>query len=112
MNSDLVREGRESRIPLHRWQQIVEEHRSDAISEFLLRMLKREILSPRLAVAAGRFDGGVQRLQLTIEEEGIVSLSDRSFVPWPTKDRLAAALSLASECGLVSANRDDRFALA
>ena len=70
------------------------------------------MLSQHFAVAAGRFDGGVQRLQLTLEEEGLVALAQKPFVPFVTRDRLYTALSLMSECGLASRTDDGLFGAA
>jgi len=40
-------------------------------------------------------------LRISIEEEGLEFLADKPLVPFVTPDRLATALSLMADCGLV-----------
>lgn len=105
----LLKQGDEARISLWRWNAIVHEFDSEPLRAFVLRLFEREILSQHFFVAARRFDGGVQRLQLAIEEEGLVALTPKTSTPAVTPDRLRSALSLMSECGLAHGREDGSF---
>jgi hypothetical protein len=67
------------------------------------------VLSQHFVVAASRYDGGTQRLRITIEEEGLVLLAPDAWWPRLTPDRLASALALAGDSRLIDATEDGRF---
>ena len=56
-------------------------------------------------VAAGRFGGGTQRLRITVEELGLELLVPEVLNPVVSRDRLATALSLMVECGIIAGDR-------
>ena len=72
--------------------------------------MKNEARTTRpLSVAARRFDGGTQRLRITIEEEGLTSLIATPLPLRVTPDRLATALSLTFDCDLIKHTADWRY---
>ena len=60
------------------------------------------VLSQHFAVATNRFDGGTQRLRITIEEEGLDALISEPWEPYIASDRLETLLSLMGECELIN----------
>ena len=67
-------------------------------------MLENYFLSQRFGVAAARSTEGTQRLRITIEEGGLVSMLNSTKDAWHpnvTPDRLSSLLSLLAGCGLV-----------
>jgi hypothetical protein len=71
------------------------------VVEFTRFLFENLVLSQHFSVAARRFDGETQRLRISIEEEGLEFLADKPLVPFVTPDRLATALSLMADCGLI-----------
>ncbi|MCP3404067.1 hypothetical protein [Bradyrhizobium sp. CCGB01] len=65
-------------------------------------VLESMVLSQHFATAVNRFDGENQRLRLSIEEDGLISLAGKPWEPTVTEDRLPTILELASDCGLLS----------
>jgi hypothetical protein len=96
-----VRRGRGDRISLSFWSDVVEQLRSTTWKEFLSVVLETYVLSQHFAVAAGRFDGGTQRLRITVEERGLELFAPEVFGPVVSRDRLATALSLMVECEMI-----------
>lgn len=86
-------------------------HRCSAMTvlEFLRYVFENLILSQHFSVAARRFDGATQRLRISIEEEGLSFLAEAPLIPSVTPDRLATALSLMADCGLVSGDERDGY---
>ena len=78
--------------------------RSQRLADFLLLLFENLVLSQHSSVAGRRYDGGTQRLRISIEEEGLVALVDG---PRVTPDRLETALSLMAECGMLLYNPND-----
>jgi len=97
---DLAMGGPE-RISLHYWFDTIDRCGDLKREEFLLLLLEQHIVSQHLSVAARRYDGGTQRLRISIEEEGITSLVNEVLPLRVTPDRLSTALSLMSECEMV-----------
>lgn len=64
-------------------------------------ILESMVLSQHFATAVNRFDGENQRLRLSIEEGGLVSLAGEPWQPTVTEDRLPTLLALMAECGLI-----------
>jgi hypothetical protein len=63
------------------------------------------VLAQHIRWSVARNGDGTQRLHLDLDEGGWVRLrTDRSGPFGPTPDRLAAALSSASDCELISAS--------
>jgi len=79
------------------------------MKDFLLVVIEELVLSQHLAVATGRYDGGVVRLRVTIEEEGLRALVAKPWKPAPAADKLASGLSLMAECGLVERAAGGRY---
>ena len=71
----------------------------------------RDLASPAtyFSVAARRFDGATQRLRISIEEEGLAFLADSPLIPSVTPDRLATALSLMADCGLLRGDEENGY---
>jgi hypothetical protein len=66
--------------------------------EFVLESM---VLSQHFATAVNRFDGQNQRLRLSIEEGGLISLAGKPWQPTVTEDRLPTILDLAADCGVI-----------
>lgn len=69
-------------------------------------VLESMVLSQHFATAVNRFDGQNQRLRLSIEEGGLISLARKPWEPTVTEDRLPTILELAGDCGLVNRTGD------
>lgn len=100
------RQGGAQRVSLSVTHDLFEEYKGRRVEEFLDLLLGRLVLSQHFATAVGRFEGRTQRLRLTVEEEGIVSLIDKVWRPQLTPDRLESVLWLMSQCEL--AQRDSQ----
>jgi hypothetical protein len=94
-------EGMSERLSLSFMKDTVERCGELSMEEFLRYVFENLILSQHFSVAARRFDGQTQRLRISIEEEGLTFLADKPLVPFVTPDRLATALSLMNDCGLL-----------
>jgi hypothetical protein len=99
--SDLLANGAGERISLLHWRDFVQRSAQLPMKDFILLVLEQYVISQHLAVAARRFDGGTQRLRITIDEQGLMPLVDRPLGMRVTPDRLPTALSLLSQCDLV-----------
>jgi hypothetical protein len=104
-----IRVGGTERVSLKYWRDTVARCGAMPTREFLRFLFEAMVLSQHFAVAANRFDGSTQRLRVTLEEEGLTLLAAGVWRPRLTPDRLAAALSLAADCGLVVAGTDERY---
>ena len=69
-------------------------------------VLESMVLSQHFATAVNRFDGQNQRLRLSIEEGGLISLAGKPWEPSVTADRLPTILELAGDCGLIGKTGD------
>ena len=107
--SKLLRHGGSERISLAYWRDFVRRCATLPFEEFLQLVFELHIISQHLSVAARRFDGGTQRLRITIEEEGLTSLIATPLPLRVTPDRLATALSLMSDCDLIKRTADWRY---
>ena len=106
----LVSIGGASRLSLYHLRK-----RLVALGDLTLRqaiqfILEAMIISQHFATAVNRFDGQSQRLRLSIEEAGLISLVRKPWQPTVTEDRLAILLRLAADCGLIQTT-GDRFHL-
>lgn len=100
----LLSEGATTRVSLKHWASLVYRSRRDSVKRFLRLLVETYLVSQHLGVAAARYTGEAQKLRLSIEEEGLVSLLDSLKDCWSpnlTPDRLEAMLSLMSDCGLI-----------
>jgi len=70
-------------------------------------VLNNMVLSQHFAVATNRFDGGTQRLRITIEEEGLEALVSKPWRPYIAADRLGTLLSLMADCELIKRSAND-----
>jgi hypothetical protein len=103
----LLNLGRAERLSMQYCKDFMDKHASERPREFLSYLLEHLVVSQHLSVATRRYDGGTQRLRISIEEEGLTSITGRSWEPPITSDKLTNAISLMGECGLVKFNRDD-----
>lgn len=76
---------------------------------FLRHLFENLVLSQHFSVAARRFDGATQPLRISIEEEGLAFLADSPLIPSVTPDRLATALSLMADCGLLEGDEENGY---
>jgi len=106
----LLRHGSAERISLAYWRDFVRRCAALSIDEFLQLVFEQHIISQHLSVAARRFDGGTQRLRITIEEEGLTPLIATSLPLRVTPDRLWTALSLMSDCDMIKYNANGTYA--
>lgn len=100
----LLSEGGTVRVSLKHWSNLVYRSREGSAKRFLSLLVETYLVSQHLGVAAARYTGEAQKLRLSIEEEGLVSLLDSQKDCWSpniTPDRLEAMLSLMSDCGLI-----------
>jgi len=108
----LLRYGGAERISLVHWRDFVSRCAPLPFGEFLRLVFEQYVISQHLSVAARRFDGGTQRLRITIEEEGLTPLIATPLPLRVTFDRLATALSLMSDCDMIERTADGTFASA
>jgi hypothetical protein len=100
IDADLNLGGAE-RISLRYWLDSLDRSSGLGTRAFILLLLEQHIISQHLAVAARRYDGGTQRLRISIEEEGLTVLADGGLPLTVTPDRLFTALSLMAECRII-----------
>ena len=105
----VLRLGGPDRISLAHFRNIVARCGPMPLEAFVRFCLEGLILSQHFAVAGSRFDGGTQRLRVTIEETGLTPLVDRPWRPVVSADRLRAALALAADCGLIGRDTEGAF---
>jgi hypothetical protein len=77
-----------------------------SVKQTIQFVLESMVLSQHFATAVNRFDGQNQRLRLSIEEEGLISLAGKPWVPTVTEDRLPTILALSANCGLIRRSSD------
>lgn len=111
LRSSLRHGGAES-LSLWTWLQTCDRSAPLSLKEFLLSIFEDLVLSQHLAVATRRYDGGVVRLRVTIEEDGLRALVAKPWKPAPAADKLASGLALMADCGLVVRAPADRFTAA
>jgi hypothetical protein len=108
LRSSLRYGGAES-LSLWTWLQSCDRSADLSLKESLLWIFEDLVLSQHLAVATRRYDGGVVRLRVTIEEDGLRALVTKPWKPAPAADKLASGLALMADCGLVVRAQGDRF---
>jgi hypothetical protein len=99
--------GGAERVSISYWKDFVEKYASRQPHEFLSNLLEYLVVSQHFSVATRRYDGGTQRLRISIEEEGLASLTGKCWNPPVTVDKLYNAVSLMSECDLVELDPND-----
>lgn len=97
--------GGAERISLLYWKDFIEKHGDGPPRVFLSQLFESLVISQHLSVATRRFDGGTQRLRITIEEDGLSSLTGTCWNPPITDDKLYSAISLMADCGIVKFDR-------
>lgn len=100
-----LKQGGALRVSLKFWSTFVASNRNLTLAEFLLIVVENFLLSQHFGFAAARYSEGKLRLRVTIEDTGLVSLlpgGDKVWKPVVTPDRLATALSLMSNSGIIS----------
>jgi len=105
-----VMDGGSIRISLNHWANFVYDNKSLSLKYFLIKFIDNYLLSQHFGVAAVRYSEGKQRLRLTIEDRGLVSLlasRKKAWSPNITSDRLDHILSLMSECRLITSKMID-----
>lgn len=93
-----------TRIPLKTVIALLDDDRP--LRESFRQILGEMVIGQHLAVAVARNVDETQRLRISLEEEGLVSLARRPLQPAPTPDRLGNLLPLMSEAGLCKARQD------
>lgn len=93
--------GRSERISLGYWAKTWDKNSKYPLVDLVALVLNNMVLSQHFAVATNRFDGGTQRLRITIEEEGLEALVSKPWRPDITADRLGTVLSLMADCELI-----------
>jgi hypothetical protein len=99
--------GRAERISLGYWAKTWDKNSTYPLADLVALILSNMILSQHFAVATNRFDGGTQRLRITIEEDGLEALIAKPWRPYITADRLGTVLSLMADCGLLKQDADE-----
>jgi hypothetical protein len=97
--------GNADRLPLNGMSRRIEMLRGSSMRDLWREIILSWVLAQHIRWSVARNGDGTQRLRLALDEGGWVRLrADRSGPFGPTPDRLAAALSLASDCGLIAAS--------
>jgi hypothetical protein len=99
--------GGSGRISLEFWAKSWDKHRDYSLKYLVVHVLNYMVLSQHFAVATNRFDGGTQRLRITIEEEGLETLVGKRWQPYVAADRLETLLSLMADCELIKWDAND-----
>lgn len=99
--------GGAERVSIKYWKGFVEKYASAQPREFLSNLLEYLVVSQHLSIATRRYDGGTQRLRISIEEEGLTSVTGKWWNPPVTADKLYNAVSLMNECDLVELDRNE-----
>jgi len=103
-----LEQGGATRVSLGHWFRLVDRFRSRPFRELMDWVLKNFVISQHLAVGTQRFDGEKIRLRMILEEDGLESLVDGPWQPYPTPDRLESLLSLLASSGAIE-KVDGRF---
>jgi hypothetical protein len=98
--------GHAERISIGFWAKTFDKNSGYEFPNLVTLILNNMVLSQHFAVATNRFDGGTQRLRITIEEEGLEVLVSKPWKPDITPDRLETVLSLMAECELIKWDGD------
>jgi hypothetical protein len=97
--------GNADRLPLNALSRRLDLLRDKPMRDLWREIILSWVLAQHIRWSVARNGDGTQRLRLTLDEGGWVRLrADRSGPFGPTPDRLAACLSLASDCGLIAAS--------
>lgn len=97
--------GNADRLPLNAMSRRLGSLRDHPMRDLWREIILSWVLAQHIRWSVARNGDGTQRLRLALDEGGWVRLrADRSGPFGPTPDRLAAALSLASDCGLIAAS--------
>ena len=99
--------GGSGRISLEFWSRSWDKNCNYPLIDLVALVLNNMVLSQHFAVATNRFDGGTQRLRITIEEEGLEALVGKPWRPYIAADRLETLLSLMADCELIKQDADD-----
>jgi hypothetical protein len=100
--------GRSERISLAFWAKTWDKNSKYPLADLIALVLNNMVLSQHFAVTTNRFDGGTQRLRITIEEEGLEVLVGKTWKPNITPDRLGTVLSLMMDCELIKWDDDEQ----
>lgn len=102
----LTSAGGASRMSLYHLRRRLTALEGVTLRQAIQFVLVAMVVSQHLATAVNRFDGQNQRLRLSIEEAGLVSLVGKPWQPTVTEDRLPTLMRLAADCGLISKTGD------
>jgi hypothetical protein len=95
--------GNADRLPLNAMSRNLGLLRDHSMRDLWREIILSWVLAQHIRWSVARNGDGTQRLRLALDEGGWVRLrADRSGPFGPTPDRLAACLSLASDCGLIT----------
>lgn len=92
------------RIPLGHWGAVVRNHLNLPLRDFLRKVFETFVISQHLGVAASRSRDERSRMRLSIEDRGLTSLlpnASKVLAPTRTADRLATAMALMANSGLL-----------
>jgi hypothetical protein len=117
-----VSAGPRFRLPLGSWTSFVQRHESVPLSEVFAKVFGTFIISQHLGVQAARTGQDQSRLlRISIEDGGFTSTlpsPSKALSPYRTPERLASAMALMAQCGLLQAlpaldgEKQIRYALA
>jgi hypothetical protein len=99
--------GGAGRISLEYWAKSWDKNCNYPLIDLVALVLNNMVLSQHFAVATNRFDGGTQRLRITIEEEGLEALVGKPWRPYIAADRLGTLLSLMADSELIKRGAND-----
>jgi hypothetical protein len=106
---EMARFGGAPRLSLMNLQHRLKRLGHIGLTETIEYILEAMIISQHFSTAVNRFDGKNQRLRLTIEETGLVSLVSKPWEPTVTEDRLPTLLALATQCGLIGSTGEGNY---
>jgi hypothetical protein len=109
LRSDMAH-GKSERISMAFWAKTWDKNCRYPLIDLVATVINNMVLSQHFSVATNRFDGGTQKLRITLEEDGLESLVSEPWHPYIAEDRLRTLLSLMANCELIKkADGDDRF---
>lgn len=95
--------GNADRLPLNAMSRHLGLLRDHSMRDLWREIILSWVLAQHIRWSVSRNGDGTQRLRLALDEGGWVRLRANRSGPFsPTPDRLAACLSLASDCGLIT----------
>lgn len=107
--SDPLYQGQRDRLPLNAALVRAQGMAAFSLEEALGVILAEWVVGQHVYWAVGRSGDETQRLRLMLDEGGWTAIMTRPSFPTPTPDRLATALNLMADCGVISRSGEGLF---